>query len=301
MPANLVFRRKIWGARDNGIPPRSTPAALGESPIVKKRLMSKNYANEKLQKVGNTIRKRLRIDDDNDDDHTDTSPDDLKDIVDRLKTKFIDSGRSEQIQILTLAPSTWTVRRVMAEFGATYHMTRTAKQISTSEGIMATPNPKPGKALNNATANAVSEFCNSDSISRLMPGKRDCVSMRVDGTRENIQKRLILCNLREAYTQFKTEHQLPIGFSKFAALRPKNVILPGASGTHSVCVCTSHQNVKLMLHVEWCEIRTGICISQYTWRRLQRRNKLQTPLGSIDVQSCTARVFTWKVCALPVS
>ena len=25
MPANLVFRRKIWGARDKGIPPRSTP------------------------------------------------------------------------------------------------------------------------------------------------------------------------------------------------------------------------------------------------------------------------------------
>ena len=25
MPANLVFRRKNWGARDNGIPPRSTP------------------------------------------------------------------------------------------------------------------------------------------------------------------------------------------------------------------------------------------------------------------------------------
>ena len=24
--ANLLFRRKIWGARDNGIPPRSTPA-----------------------------------------------------------------------------------------------------------------------------------------------------------------------------------------------------------------------------------------------------------------------------------
>ena len=132
--------------------------ALGESPIVKKRLMSKNYANEKLQKVGNTIRKRLRIDDDNDDNHTDTSPDDLKDIIDRLKTKFINSGRSEQIQILTLATSTWTVRRVMAEFGATYHMARTAKQISTSEGIMATPNPKPGKALNNATANAVSDF-----------------------------------------------------------------------------------------------------------------------------------------------
>ena len=29
MPANLVFRRKIWGARDNGIPPRSTPVRTG--------------------------------------------------------------------------------------------------------------------------------------------------------------------------------------------------------------------------------------------------------------------------------
>ena len=29
MPANLVFRRKIWGARDNGIPPRSTPDICG--------------------------------------------------------------------------------------------------------------------------------------------------------------------------------------------------------------------------------------------------------------------------------
>ena len=28
MPANMVFRRKIWGARDNGIPPRSTPGEL---------------------------------------------------------------------------------------------------------------------------------------------------------------------------------------------------------------------------------------------------------------------------------
>ena len=28
VPANLVFRRKIWGARDNGIPPRSTPVII---------------------------------------------------------------------------------------------------------------------------------------------------------------------------------------------------------------------------------------------------------------------------------
>ena len=38
-----------------------------------------------------------------------------------------------------------------------------------------------------------------------------------------------------------------IGFSKFVDLRPKHCVLAGASGTHSVCVCTIHQNVKLMM------------------------------------------------------
>ena len=38
-----------------------------------------------------------------------------------------------------------------------------------------------------------------------------------------------------------------IGFSKFAELRPKHCVLAGVSGTHAVCVCTIHQNVKLMM------------------------------------------------------
>jgi len=37
------------------------------------------------------------------------------------------------------------------------------------------------------------------------------------------------------------------GFSSFASLRPQWCILAGASGTHSVCVCTYHQNSKLMV------------------------------------------------------
>ena len=38
-----------------------------------------------------------------------------------------------------------------------------------------------------------------------------------------------------------------VGFSKFCSLRPKWCVLAGPKGTHSVCVCTIHQNVKLML------------------------------------------------------
>ena len=39
-----------------------------------------------------------------------------------------------------------------------------------------------------------------------------------------------------------------VGFSKFCSMRPKNCILAGKSGTRAVCVCTVHQNVKLMLN-----------------------------------------------------
>ena len=38
-----------------------------------------------------------------------------------------------------------------------------------------------------------------------------------------------------------------VGFSTFAMLRPKWRVPGGSSGTHNVCVCTYHQNEKLMI------------------------------------------------------
>ena len=70
-----------------------------------------------------------------------------------------------------------------------------------------------------------------------------------DGKREHKQKRLVLsCNLREAYREFKECHpDRKISFTKFSQLHPKECVLAGTSGTHSVCVCTVHPNVQLMM------------------------------------------------------
>ena len=82
-----------------------------------------------------------------------------------------------------------------------------------------------------------------------MPGKKDYVSVKQGETRIHIQKRLVLSNLKEVYHLFKEKYPTTtVGFSKFAELRPKQCVLAGASGTHSVCVCTIHQNVKLMMN-----------------------------------------------------
>jgi hypothetical protein len=60
----------------------------------------------------------------------------------------------------------------------------------------------------------------------LCQGKKDFVSVKQEGTRVHIQKRLVLSNLREVYGAFKdTYPDKKIGFSKFAELRPQHCIL----------------------------------------------------------------------------
>lgn len=91
----------------------------------------------------------------------------------------------------------------------------------------------------------VFNFYTDNEFSRPMPGQK---IVSVD---KNIyeQKRLLLCNLRELYGTFKEQNRnIHIGFSKFASLRP-NKGISGTSGTHSVCVYSIHENVKLLIFV----------------------------------------------------
>ena len=55
----------------------------------------------------------------------------------------------------------------------------------------------------------------SDENSRMMPGKKDCVSVRTEKERIMVQKRLVLMNLRELYRFFKDKYpEQKVGFSK---------------------------------------------------------------------------------------
>ena len=115
----------------------------------------------------------------------------------------------------------------------------------------------------------VCSFYESDDISCAIPRKKDFVSVKKEGKRQHIQKRLVLSNLREVYHEFKERFpDLKVGFSKFAELRPtcNHCVLAGASGTHSVCVCTIDQNVKLMSLVQEMRI-PELPTYHHCWRR----------------------------------
>ena len=145
-----------------------------------------------------------------------------------------------------MTPSSWSVRKTAEVFDVSNYMVRKAFRLREEKGILATPEAKKGSVLPDTVQPLVKEFYCDDENSRLLPGKKDYVSI---GRNHHMQTRLILSNLKELYSSFKEKNPaVKIGFSKFCMPRPKWCITIGASGTHSVCVCTSHQNVILLLN-----------------------------------------------------
>ena len=133
----------------------------------------------------------------------------------------------------------------MSEFGVTKYMACSAKKLVDDKGVLSSPNSKAGKTLSQDALELVKSFYHHDDVSRVMPGKKDFVSSRNDdGEKVHMQKRLVLCNLKEAYHYFKELHpNVKVRFTKFTLLRPKECVLAGTTGTRSVCVCVIHQNV----------------------------------------------------------
>lgn len=86
-------------------------------------------------------------------------------------------------------------------------------------------------------------------MSTQMPGQKDCKSVKLtDGSKEVLQKKLLLKNLNEIYQCFKEANpSIKIGLSKFCELRPPQCQSAGDAGTHTVCVCSLHENMNLLL------------------------------------------------------
>lgn len=225
-------------------------SCIEESPIIKKRIKhDSQYCKRKLEKAkDNLLTKFIKKESSLDAQDYKDSPDSI--ILTQLKEKFAQTeSMNEKFLILTVLPKTWSCNRIQREFSISNRMARKAKTLVAEKGILSTPNQKFGKKIADDIIEKVKQFYDSDDVSRIMPGKKDYVTIRLGETRMQVQKRLILGNLKEIYQLFKKLYaEIDIGFSKFAELRPKHCVIAGGSGTHCVCVCTYHQNVKLMIN-----------------------------------------------------
>ena len=128
-------------------------------------------------------------------------------------------------------------------------MVKKSRELRAANGILADPMKKRGKSLPDETVTAVKMFYEDEEFSRMCPGKKDFVSVREETGRVHRQKRLLLTNLKETHIEFLRNSGRKIGFSKFCELRPPWCVTVDSSGMHSVCVCQTHQNLKLLVSV----------------------------------------------------
>lgn len=230
-PADIeIFNRGISGIR--------------VSPIDSTKLNYAYYPEKKCREITQGVRKNLfqlkpEVD----------QVDEFGEVIQNMKQRFSDptTTRSEKILILSMLPKSWPIQKLMDEFAASRYIVTQAKGIN--EKRQSSKVRGSGMALSDETKEIVTIFFEDDDISRAMPGQKDYVSVQKDGKRQLIQKRLLMMNLRETYKCFKKRYSaVKIGFSSFASLRPKQCKLLTNLGTHNVCVCTTHENIKLILH-----------------------------------------------------
>ncbi|CAF1125761.1 unnamed protein product [Adineta steineri] len=115
----------------------------------------------------------------------------------------------------------------------------------------------------------VIKFYCRDDISYQMPGKRDTIVVRENGTKSTHQKRILLYNIREVHQLFLSEYSGStsdpvIVRTSFAELRPRYVLIKSLM-SHRVCVCAYHENVNLLLQVLVKHIKGGMCSDLQTF------------------------------------
>lgn len=174
----------------------------------------------------------------------------LEELLNGLKEKFNSLPENSPMRktILTIAPECWTAREIAQEFGCSYRIALQSKNLRKSSGVLATPAFKKGKNFDAEVVSKVIEFYESEEKSRLMPNKKDTVTVKIEGQKVIKEKHLHLYDIKVLHDMFKEKYpEHKIGSTKFAELRPKWCVIAGSSRTHSVCICTIHQNTKTMI------------------------------------------------------
>lgn len=99
--------------------------------------------------------------------------------------------------------------------------------------------------------------------------------------KEKRQKKLLLYTVKELHKKWKKENSqlctLP-GLTFFRSMKPKEFVSAGDPGTHNMCVCAIHENVKLKIYA----LKTG----------LTYRDFLAKTVCNVDEKDCMLRQCT---------
>ena len=137
---------------------------------------------------------------------------------------------------MTLKPDSKTTEKTSTFFDTTKHAVK--KAISLKKDVfLSMPKRTKRQGISDEDLQVVTNFFTNDEYSRLLPAKKDYVSVRIKGKKQHMQKRLLFGTLFELYEAFKVDHPaIKLSFAKFCSVRPKWC-------KHNACVCA--KNIKI--------------------------------------------------------
>ena len=103
------------------------------------------------------------------------------------------------------------------------------------------------KSLSVETISLVTDFYFQTNIVYTSPGLKDEMTVWKDGMKNKLRRYYLELTIKEAHALFKEKHpQVKIGRSKFAELKPVNVLHMNKA-PNDQCKCVTHENYRLLL------------------------------------------------------
>ena len=121
----------------------------------KKKMQSKIHSTGKAKKISMAFKKKLLVNAFTDDED-ENSQDEFFVHVKKVYNSF--TSRKKKLQLLTLMPDSWSVRKIMQEFSVPNYLVRQATTLSKKKSALSGPDLKPGKSLPHHTIDIVKGF-----------------------------------------------------------------------------------------------------------------------------------------------
>lgn len=198
------------------------------------------------------------------------------------------STRIDKLKVLTTLPPSWSIAKMRKEIGVSRRTARLVKALRENEGHGSGPEKKKGRKLAECIVIAVKEFYMSDFASRILPGMKDCLTIKLNNKQKiKIQKRLLLSNLKDLHAEFRKKcPDSKLSVSKFTTLRPLECIPVGQSGSHNVCVCRTHQNIRLKLRGIHLQLRIKGFEFSETYHDFIEQSLCEEPTSACYMLTC---------------
>ncbi|CAF3806814.1 unnamed protein product, partial [Rotaria socialis] len=123
-------------------------------------------------------------------------------LINGLKDLYHASDKSEQVRLLTIAPTNWGRQKVQKFLDSPERQARQSRELRSTKGVLTSPEYlRDNQPLDASVSHAVIKFYEQDWISRVSPNKSDVLLIK----KQPVSKRFMLLTIGEAFEKLKSD------------------------------------------------------------------------------------------------